>query len=300
MRVIFLFISFLSFAQEQVAKGVVLDEVTNLPIPYVNISILDSTVGTSSDDDGSYNLRIKEKDLKKRVKLTSLGYENHEIPVSSLLKSQNIFLKPKSETLEEVVIVDKFEEKLKIVNKIEDSDLCHGYGSIAENPWIMALYFPYEDAYDETQYLKSIKFHFGNFKNKKAKFRIRLFTIGTDSLPDKDLLKENVIVELKKKQKEAEIHISDYDILFPSEGFYIAFEWLYIPYNAEEVTFHFTDKNRKKEKRMKYSPTLSATCAKDGDFVVASYISGEWRFYAARTSNKEYRAIPAISLTLSN
>lgn len=300
MKVFFLLLPFLVFSQQQVAKGVVLDKVTNEPIPYVNISILESTVGTSSDDDGSFSLEIKKEDINKVVRLSSLGYESSKITVSLFLKSEKIFLKPRTEVLEEVIITNKFEEKTNVINKIEDSDLCYGYGSLAENPWIMALYFPYNEDYKETEFLKSVKFHFGNFKNKKAKFRLRLFTIGKDSLPDKDLLKENVIVELKKKQKEAVVDISDYDILFPREGFYVAFEWLYIPYNAEEVTFYFTDKKKKKEKRIKYQPTFSATCEDEGKYMVASYISGEWRFYAAKAYKSEKKAVPAISLTLSN
>jgi len=300
MKVFFLLFPFLVFSQQHVAKGVVLDKVTNEPIPYVNISILESRVGTSSDDDGSFSLEIKKEDINKVVRLSSLGYESSKITVSLFLKSEKIFLKPRTEVLEEVIITNKFEEKTNVINKIEDSDLCYGYGSLAESPWIMALYFPYNEDYKETEFLKSVKFHFGNFKNKKAKFRLRLFTIGKDSLPDKDILKENVIVELKKKQKEAVVDISDYDILFPREGFYVAFEWLYIPYNAEEVTFYFTDKKKKKEKRIKYQPTFSATCEDEGKYMVASYISGEWRFYAAKAYKSEKKAVPAISLTLSN
>jgi len=300
MKVFFLLLPFLVFSQQHVAKGVVLDKVTNEPIPYVNISILESRVGTSSDDDGSFSLEIKKEDINKVVRLSSLGYESSKITVSLFLKSEKIFLKPRTEVLEEVIITNKFEEKTNVINKIEDSDLCYGYGSLAESPWIMALYFPYNEDYKETEFLKSVKFHFGNFKNKKAKFRLRLFTIGKDSLPDKDILKENVIVELKKKQKEAVVDISDYDILFPREGFYVAFEWLYIPYNAEEVTFYFTDKKKKKEKRIKYQPTFSATCEDEGKYMVASYISGEWRFYAAKAYKSEKKAVPAISLTLSN
>lgn len=300
MKVFFLLFPFLVFSQQNVAKGLVLDKVTNEPIPYVNISILESTIGTSSDDDGSFSLEIKEEDINKIVSLSSLGYESSKIPVSLFLKSEEIFLNPKTEVLEEVVIKDKFEEKTKTVNKIEDSDLCHGFGSFAENPWIIALYFPYKDAYEETEFLKSIKFHFGNFKNKKAKFRLRLFTVGKDSLPDKDILKENVIVELKKKQKEAVVDVADYDIIFPREGFYVAFEWLYIPYNEEEVTFHFADKKRKKEKRIKYLPAFSATCEEEGEFTIAVYVSGEWRFYASNAYRSEKKSVPAISLILSN
>jgi hypothetical protein len=300
MKFLFILIPFLAFSQQQVTNGVVLDKVTNEPIPYVNISILESTVGTSSNDDGSFRLEINEDDINKVVSLSSLGYETSKIPVSLFLKSEKIFLKPLVEALEEVVISEKFNEKTMVVNEILEEDLCAGYGSHAKNPWIVALYFPFDNNYEEVDFLKSVKFHFGNFKNKKGKFRLRLFSFGNDSLPDKDLLKESIIVTLKKKQKTVDVDISDHDIVFPREGFYIAIEWLYIPYNEENVIYVDGPKNKNKRKGIKYSPTISATCEQEGKFKVAVYNSGVWSFYPAKSYKKEGQWIPAISLTLSN
>ncbi|NRB58815.1 MAG: carboxypeptidase-like regulatory domain-containing protein [Winogradskyella sp.] len=298
MRLLFLLFPILLFSQSQTAKGVVLDKETNAPVPYVNISILASQSGTSSDEDGTYSLDIKKDDLNKIVKLSSLGYEDSSLTISMFLNASKIYLKSKSEVLDEVFINEKIDDVNIVVNEIEDSELCQGYGSMAENPWIMALYFPYNDEYEKTEFLKSVKFHFGNFKNKKSKFRLRLFSVGKDSLPGEDILKENVIVSLKKKQKFAEVDISEYYILFPYEGVYVAFEWLYIPYNVEEVTYHF--ENKKKEKRLKYHPILSSTCEEAGKFTVATYVSGRWIFYSAKKYKSEEKSIPAISLTLSN
>ncbi|WP_299103337.1 carboxypeptidase-like regulatory domain-containing protein [uncultured Winogradskyella sp.] len=300
MKLLFLLIPIITFSQEQIAKGFVLDKVSNEPIPYVNISILDSQIGTSSNEDGSYSLTIRDKDLEKTVKLSSLGYESSVMPISLFLKTGEVFLNSLVEKLDEVVISKKFEEKTKIINEIREEDLCQGYSSHAENPWILALYFPYDEAYDTTDYLKSIRFHFGNFRNKKAKFRLRVFSMGKDSLPDKDLLKESVVVSLKKKQKTVDINISDYNVIFPKNGFYVAFEWLYIPYNEVKVTYVDGPKNKNKRKGIKYAPTVSGICAEEGEFKLSIYNAGKWRFYAANKYKSDKKIIPAISLTLSN
>ena len=278
----------------------VLDKESNKPIPYVNISILESTVGTSSDDDGSYTLHIKNEDLSKNVKLSSLGYNDTTIVVSNFIKLDKVRLTPLVEQLDEVVISEKFEEKTMIVNEILEEDLCAGYGSHAENPWIVALYFPFISNYEDTDFLKSVRFHFGNFKNKKGKFRLRLFSVGNDSLPDQDLMKENVIVSLKKNQKTVDVDISECSLIFPREGFYIAIEWLYIPYNEQKIVYVDGPKNKNKRKGIKYSPTISATCEEEGKYKVAVYNSGVWSSYLARAYKKEGQWIPAISLTLSN
>ncbi|NRD20606.1 carboxypeptidase-like regulatory domain-containing protein [Winogradskyella eckloniae] len=300
IRLLFLLIPVLTFSQGEIAKGVILDKVTNEPIPYVNISILDSQIGTSSNEDGSYTLNVEEKHLNKSVKMSSLGYESSIIPVSVFLETQEVYLNSLVEKLDEVVISKKFEEKTKVVNVINEEDLCQGYGSHAKNPWILALYFPFEETYETTDYLKSIRFHFGNFRNKKAKFRLRVFSIGKDSLPDKDLLKESVVVSLKKNQKTVDINISEYNVIFPREGFYVAFEWLYIAYNEEKVTYVGGPKNKNKRKGIKHAPTISGICADDGEFMLSIYNAGKWGFYAANKHKSDKKIIPAISLTISN
>lgn len=300
LLLVFSLFTVFAFSQSKTAKGFVYDGVTKQPIPYVNLSVLESSNGTSSDVDGSYMLEIVEMDLNKNIHLSSLGYKDSIISIAQFIKTDKIYLTAKIEELDEVVISKKFEEKFLVVNPLESSDLCAGYSTTFKNPWMLALYFPYDETYKETDFLKSVKIHFGNFRNKKSKFRLRLFSVDENGLPDDDLLQESVIVELKKNQKIADIDISSFNVMFPREGFYIAFEWLYIPYNEEEVKFCLDQKCRKSENRIRYNPTFSAFCDNEDKFKVAIYISGEWKFHSSKKYQSEERMIPAFTLTLSN
>ncbi len=288
------------FAQSHLAKGYVHDIDTNQPISYVNISILESSIGTSSDENGRFELEIEDKDLNKQVHLSSLGYLDSIISVVNLIKLDKIFLKAKFEQLDEVVISKKFEERFLVVNPIDEGDLCAGYGTDFRYPWILALYFPYDETYKNTDFLKSVKFYFGNFKNRKSNFRLRIFSVDENGLPHEDLLKESVVVELKKNQRDVDIDISNFNLIFPRHGFYVALEWLYIPYNAQEVTFCLDSKCKKKEKRIRHNPIFSAFCDNEEKFKVAMFVSGVWKFKVANRYKSEDRLIPAISLTLSN
>ncbi len=298
MKFLLLIIPFLAFSQQQIAKGFVLDEKTKTPIPYVNISILKSQIGTSSHEDGSYHLEIFKEDVDKDIKLSSLGYKDSIISVSKLIKLKTIYLKPLIEELKEVIITNKFEEKFLEINSLSESDLCSGFGTSAKNPWIIASYFPFKDNYELTDYIKSVKFYFGNFKNKKSKFRLRLYSVGLDGLPNRDLISKNIIVELKRKQKSVEIDLTDYSLIFPREGFFVAFEWLYIPYNTEKVTYVF--ENKKNKKGLKYNPTFSGICQPTRGMKTAIYISGQWKDMTLNFFRKDKKLIPAISLILSN
>lgn len=291
-----------AFSQSKTAKGFVYDEESKQPIPYVNISIIESSNGTSSDDDGSFELTISETDFNKQVHVSSLGYKDSIISVEKLIKSDKIFLKAKIEQLNEVVISKKFEEKFLIINSFKKNKIRGNSFVTGKNPWIIALFFPYKEEYSETTNLNSIKIHIDNksfFSPKPfpSKFRVRLFSLGNDELPGNDMISENIIVETKIKQKIVDLDISEYNLTFPKEGFFIALEWLYIPFNEYIDTYR--TKTEKNHKELRYAPRFSFSEEKIGSYKTAIFASGKWYEFPRKLKN-DTEMIPAISLTLSN
>src|SRR5690606_19641159 len=145
-----------AFSQSKTAKGFVYDEENKQPIPYVNISIIESSNGTSSDENGSFELTIDEADFNKQVHLSSLGYKDSIISVENLIKSDKIFLKAKIEQLNEVVISKKFEEKFLVVNPIKKKKVKVGLGA-GTKPWNIALFVPFKEEYKSLKYLKEVE-----------------------------------------------------------------------------------------------------------------------------------------------
>ncbi|KIX21035.1 TonB-dependent receptor [Flavobacterium sp. 316] len=75
----FLFISLYSFGQTGTVTGVILDkEFNNEPLPFANIVIKGTTIGTSTDDMGKYTLSVKPGSYV--LEIGYLGYETKEIP----------------------------------------------------------------------------------------------------------------------------------------------------------------------------------------------------------------------------
>lgn len=304
MKFLFLFISIFSFAQEQVTKGIVLDKDTNNPIPYVNISILESQIGTSSDEDGSYNLIVSEKDFNRYVHLSSLGYKDTTLTVISFLKLKSILLKPSVEELNEVVISNKFENKFTEINKIKKKRLRGGYAP-GMKPWILALHFPYDEKYSTTRYLKELTVYVNRssfIKKHKSKFRIRIYEVDDIGMPGEDLLTDDIVVETTKKQKEVLIDLSDNDIIFPATGLYVALEGLAIPFNAfDDMSTYVNAKGEKISREVvRYAPNFSATVEKKDKVKVVKYDNGEWYDFKVPLMEKNKTLVPAISLTLSN
>ena len=305
MKFLLLLIPFLAFSQEHVVKGFVLDSQNKAPIAYVNISVIKSQIGTSSDTDGSYSLLIKEQDLSKNIKLSSLGYKDSIITVSRFLKLNKILLQPIREELDEVVISHKYENRIFKIQPYSKKDLYGGFG-ISKKPWQIGLYFPYDSAYYKTEYIQKIAILLNKglgYKRKVSKFRVRLFSVTQDSLPDKDLIKENIIVTALKKQKEVNINLAAYNIVFPKNGVYVMFEGLAIPFNEVERSYTMTGIDGKKSKVKKetaYVPNFKAFLGESGKFLVVHYSDGKWfKFPVPHDKGKKY-FVPAISLTLSN
>ncbi|WP_426430927.1 carboxypeptidase-like regulatory domain-containing protein [Winogradskyella sp. HB-48] len=304
MKVFFLLFPFLVFSQQQVAKGMVLDKVTNEPIPYINISILESTIGTSSDDDGSYSLNINEEDVDKNVHLSSLGYKDTTLTVTTFTNLKTIFLKPLAEQLDEVVISEKFEEKFIEINKIKTKKLRGGFAP-GNKPWILALYFPYDKNYSKTEYLNQLKVYVNRgrlIKRYKSKFRIRIYKVDNNGMPGEDLLMDEIIAETFKNQKEVIVDLSQHNLTFPSDGLYVALEGLAIPFNAfdDVSTYVNTEGEKISREVVRYSPSFSATVDKKDKVKVVKFDNGKWYDFKIPLIKKDETFVPAISLTLSN
>lgn len=305
MKFLFLLFPLFVLSQEQTAKGLILDKETNEPIPYVNILILESEIGTSSVEDGSYSLTIQDDNLNKVVKLSALGYKSSKIPVALFLNAGEVFLEPLVEQLDEVIVYKKFEEEFLEINPIKKKEVVGGLGGMKEHPHIYALHLPYDTLYSNTEYISKVKIFLnktsllGGSKSMASKFRLRIFTIGTDSLPESDLISKNIIVETSKKQREIEIDLSEFNLVFPEQGIFVGVEWLHIPANAYKFTYTKMNSKRK-HIETRYAPRVSMVKRTGTKNNLAIYSIGKWYAVPIPSVKEDEYFIPAISLTLSN
>jgi len=91
-------------AQVSVIDGTLTDRDTGAPVPFASVGIVGYAVGTSSNADGSFTLKIPDALVFKKltIKITCVGYENFltDNPTAHLA----IKLKPSKTVLEEIVI----------------------------------------------------------------------------------------------------------------------------------------------------------------------------------------------------
>jgi TonB-linked SusC/RagA family outer membrane protein len=97
--IIFL-VPLLFFAQKIQVKGVIIDEITKVAIPSVNVLLKNSTISTISDENGKYQINANNGDI---LMFSSFGYKTIEKKITGSIL--NISLQEDIKSLAEVVVI---------------------------------------------------------------------------------------------------------------------------------------------------------------------------------------------------
>ncbi|QMU62967.1 MAG: carboxypeptidase-like regulatory domain-containing protein [Flavobacteriaceae bacterium] len=290
---VFLLISNLCFCQ---LKSVIIDGETKEKIPYVNIWIENENVGTTSNENGKFELTVG---ASKIIIFSAIGFETKRIisdSVQSIVK-----LNPVITQLNEVVIKSNKPNQILTIGGFKKSKINH-YFACGTTLWISARYFEFKENYKETSFLETIKI-LTKSKTKDSKFNIRLYGANENGEPENYIYDKNIIVIAKKGKNLTEINISELNIEFPKNGFFIAFEWLLVENNKYE--FNYTVKgSKKKHIGIQYAPKIGLVSSKTNK---NSWIFSQGKWMKTWKNNndnsKKYRNkynLIAMELTLTN
>ncbi|MFA5296688.1 MAG: carboxypeptidase-like regulatory domain-containing protein [Lutibacter sp.] len=211
------------FSQEREIKGKIVDIQSNLPLPYVNIGIANKGVGTVSNDNGAFILKLNENiKMNDSVIFSYLGYTTQKIKVAELnSKINNILLEPEINALKEVVIVKTKTPKLKKIGRTSK-----GFGLMHAN-----FYTYYEKDVDDRLskeigmqleikkncQINSLNFNITSNDFKKLKFRVNFYKIK-NGLPDELIVNQNIIFEIDNEFLGwFTVDLKPYDIYFESD-----------------------------------------------------------------------------------
>ncbi len=108
---ILLFVSTSSYSQTMI-EGKILDQFSSKPIPYANIGIFQSNVGTITNENGSFSLVIPQSKIKDTLLFSALGFGRRSIPIQDLLSKKEIviLLREKTTSLKDVTVRGKAEK----------------------------------------------------------------------------------------------------------------------------------------------------------------------------------------------
>lgn len=275
-------------------KGVVVNE-SNQPIPYVNISVENGSSWTTAEENGMFTINVSQD---KNLILSALGYEKKIIKASA---SEKVVLKEIAVKLDELVI-EKRKETLEIeIGKKENQNATLISGN---RGWLNAKYFPYELSYDKTKFIKTAII-VTKSKVKDAVFKLRVFSKGENGEPYLDLIDEDLIIIVKKGRQKNKIDLSKYDLVFPKQGVFIAFESLMIEKNRYDFSYTMKESSKKHHEGY-YAPNLVCTLSDEEN--TYHMANGKWvkmdRWHKnekgslSKFNNKVLE--PAINMILTN
>ncbi len=303
-------INFVVDAQETTISGGVYDIDTGKPLPYASVILLDLKKGVSAGASGRFKFRIDSMQGSTPVTFSCIGYVTKEIPLR-LVNNSRILLKPKIEALNEVTVYAYRLKSQVLLNPFRKKRTV-GLGNFSGGSYPSSLALKYEKPidFDQNCFIKEVKVLFFTGlqeANKSAKFRFRILSVGDDGLPGEDILKENLIVQ-KKRRNSATINLDAYKLRVPEKGFFVAVEHLFIAENEyrEKKTVMVNDSVVLKDfVSVKHAPIFKGILETGTEELGAFYWSVEgWksvtRLDMAKSVLENEIPVPAFKVILSN
>ena len=270
-RLIWIFLAVSQFTFSQI-RGVVKDSLSGEPIPFVNIWVENENIATTSEIDGSFFLETKPE---KNIIFSILGFEKKIIKASQV---SNVFLKPATFDLKEVVILNKKETKQIEIGNIKNTT----FQAFDNGPKVEAKFFPYDKLYSKTRFIKQVTI-FTDSRIDSATIKLHFYKVDKDGAPGEELLTKDYIVALKKGVIKHKFNLSQFDLEFPKNGLFVAYEKLLIESNKTGT---------------KYQPYVLYNYVERDFFYTFS--GGKWNKQKAEEATKLQLNEPAINLVLSN
>lgn len=214
-------------AQLTLLKGTILDALSKEPVPYAHLVLEDSGIGVSSSLEGEYEFVLESKFEGSKIQISCIGYENRVVEFSQLNESP-ILLQPDMELLEEVVVTAS--SKLKNIKLGSKKGKRTRYLTHRDVTQIAQFILNEEDP--NCNYLREVTFTFRKAWHLPAKARLRIYDKHpVTGMPNKDLLKESVLMDIYDRNKPFKIDLTKFQIVAPEEGFFVTIEKLIIPSN---------------------------------------------------------------------
>jgi len=222
----FLFFLFSFLTSQAQFSGQIVDAKTNKGLAYVNIGVVGQNIGTVSDRNGNFKLRLSSNVKSGDLKMSMVGYESLTFSVSEfkreIVDNSQFFMKPQAIDLEEVVVMPAFTKTKMLGNRARPTSFDDGFDQDVlgrEGGIIVKLKKRMRPA-------QVLKFRAYIHRNTYPEIRFRLnFYSIKKGIPFKKIIQKDIIVTSQIKRGVLEVNLEDYQIKV-SEDFAVTLEWI--------------------------------------------------------------------------
>lgn len=210
MKYLLFFILCLPFSlSAQILKGKVIDAQTNKPLENADVFIDQTSIGTSTNENGLFEL--DSKGAQQQVIINAFGYKNKAFSTSDFKAFKTISLEPEDEILQEVVIEASLfsrKELLKTFKHFFLGTTTNGKKAIIENEDDLVLYYDKEQRMlicESPKRIRVLNKNLGyrvSFYLNEAKITFRNKTINPESYHQSIIFGYTSFTDLSKKRTE--------------------------------------------------------------------------------------------------
>jgi len=210
-------------------KGIVKDADQNTPLSYVNIGIINTTVGTITAPDGTFELYIDSIHLAGTIRVSHIGYIEKEIQLEKHANQQyfEISLTIENTTLEQIEVraTQLFSQQkgCKETNTKRNVNF-----SISQNPnqnLGAAIAKKFKNKKKKI-YIDTVHFFIRQNNFDTVRFRVAIHEID-NKRPGRLINREDIITEINhKKQGWINLDLTAHNIVC-NQNFIVSIEWVY-------------------------------------------------------------------------
>ena len=189
------------YSQEKVIIGEIKDIENKTLLQYVNIGISNKGVGTVSNSNGIFSLKVNEK-IKENDTVTFLhiGYKTKKIVLTELNSSKNIIeLEPEINNLNEIVVKFVKPKPKKFGRSSKGFGLMHSnfysyYEKVVDDRLSKEIGMKFKLKKDCK--INDLNFNVTSNEFKSLKFRLNFYKIE-NGLPSKIIVEKDIVFEMK-------------------------------------------------------------------------------------------------------
>lgn len=217
----------------------IIDNETSEPLPFVNIGIKDSKLGTVSDYNGDFELNTGS--TKSILVLSYIGYETLELIASDLEMNESIAMQAIPFMIDEVEITNtNFDKELILGVRNENGrGKSIGFGNAQLGTELGALI-----EIKKESYIKSVNFVLNHAKGDSLLLRVNIYNYENGEIGEK-MLKHNVYIKDLQRKGRFTIDLEEYELILHNNVL-LSLEWLRdFDENGNKLITFDTKKSRK-------------------------------------------------------
>lgn len=219
-------------------------------IPFATVGLVQENTGTNTDENGSFTLLSLQPKRDDTLLISSVGYESLKIPLNKLPENMEFKLLEKQATLKEVFVHTNKAWSFATLSKFDN---CGTFYLSGLNDLTQAAQLIHSDTSNcLLTEIEICKYSIAIIDPARSIFRIRIY--GVDPIsggPANDLT--DSIIEVNTDGRRIKVNLEKYRIYIPDKDFFVAVEWLKIPYNSSKEHYKI---NGKRVYYTMYSPLL--------------------------------------------